>query len=174
MSRLVQIDIDYWLERLVIWLLWTGLPRHQAWLRLLLSPLQDVNERLMTLQATLIERYQWSGQTAVLERVLRNTFAGGAAKIWIVNVINTEELYLFNRYELGERVYSYGPDDSGFVQEYALSWDEDDRPEVVYGFRVEVASDLWATLTDADKATIKVLVNRFKLYAVNWQLIERI
>lgn len=174
MSRLVLIDIDYWLERLVIWLLWTGLPRHQAWLRLLLSPLRDVNERLMTLQMTLIERYQWSGQTAVLERVLRNTFAGGATKIWIVNLVNTEELYLYNRYELGDRVYAFDLLTGEYLQEYALSWDEDDRPEVVYGFRVEVAPDLWDSLSYADKAQIKVLVNRFKIYAVNWQLIERI
>lgn len=172
MSRLVKINLAYWLARLVPKVLLGG-QRHNAWLALLLSAHMELNDQLIDYADMLAEEYKGSGQTIVLERMLRTRYADGQPKIWVVNQVLPDELYIYSRKEVGERVFAFDSDETSDVQEYIYSWDVSDRPDDLVGFRVEVEAGLWATLTDPVKASIRAFVNRFKPYAIAWLLAER-
>jgi hypothetical protein len=161
----------YILKVLPIWI--RSRPHFSDWTQLMFAAFKQLNEDLVSYRLSLLSEYQGSGQCIVLERILRDRCAGGAAKIWVVNGVDVREEYeLYKRNRPGAPIYGYSrtevlPAAQGYIylrpEQYA-----DGAPD----FTIEVTTAHWASMSNQQRQLLIRLIERFKIYGSTYQIIQ--
>lgn len=171
-NRLVQLYLPSFFRNREKW---------QAWAAVVAYPFALMYEEMLAYRAQLRRENLGNGQTIVLQSILRDLYAGGAATIKVsTNAQGFEEIYAYQRVELtGEPVYVYkweemNPADPGdplrvHVYKWSEQNDENVRPP---DFFVRIAPSLYDTLGAVQLRRIEATTRKFKAYGTTFQIIR--
>jgi hypothetical protein len=125
------------------------LPKHLAWIRSFLAPLQTVHDDTFGAYYTeIMERSRYSCQTIVIEAILNKVF--GSTGITISNhKTGGVELTLFNEPEGYTGAFFFNELEAGTIPQYMYNETEG---QLTYNFTVNVPAAVFATYTSTQIA----------------------
>lgn len=151
----------------------------QAWAAVVAYPFSLLYEEMLAFRAQLQAENLGSGQTIVLEAILRQLYAGGASTIRIsTNDEGIEDLYIYQRIEtnpqpvVGYTWLEMNPAEANDpLRVHGYQWTEiNDEVKRPPDFLVRIAPNLYDTLSALQLRRIAATTRKFKVYGTNFQI----